>query len=176
RFPAGAYHNVPQDTAVCFFIVCRDAEFVGYTAHRFDYKIIAVILDNTCIHIGNYIVSARAVKPSNALTVFFPDRNTNFVAIAPWIFHTDWRMSRDIVEVGDFSQDVFYLVVFHFQLHMIAHMLNLAAAAFIKHITRGIYPVGTSLFDLEQLTKTKFFVHLDNFDGCFLPGKGVWNK
>src|SRR5690625_2439653 len=125
------------------FITCQNAKFTGTASNRFYRPVIQFILNDTGFHILNDTMAALFIKSVNHFTVFYADRNAYFIAITPWIFHANYRVNRNMIKVCDFSQDTFYLVLFHFQLHCVAHMLQLATATFIKHIARRFHAFWT---------------------------------
>src|SRR5699024_2787316 len=83
---------------------------------------------------------------------------------------------RNILEMRYFFHYIFHLVLFHFQLHIITHMLYLTTTTFIKHIAWWFHTMLTLLMQLNEFTKSKFFIHFDNFYRRFFSWYYKWSN
>src|SRR5699024_12559647 len=102
-------------------------------------------------------------KTIDQLPNLISTRNFNYITITPGIIFANGFVYRNIWEIRYFFHYIFLLVLFHFQLHIITHMLYLTTTTFIKHIARWFHTMLTLLMQLNEFTKSKFFIHFDNF-------------
>src|SRR5699024_3515585 len=108
------------------------------------------------------VMTQLTIKSSDKLSIFISKMNLNFIAISPGIISANGFVYRNIWEMRYFFHYIFYLFLFHFQLHILAHMLYLTTTTFIKHIARLFHTILTLLTQLNEFTKSKFFIHFDN--------------
>src|SRR5699024_8191450 len=125
------------------FIVCTDAKLAGVASDRFCCPIIDFILNNASFHVFNNTMASLLIKSSNQFPVVYADSDPDFVAVRRRTFHASYRVNRDMIKVCNFAYDTFHLVLFLFQLHCVALMLELASATFIKHIARRFHAFRT---------------------------------
>src|SRR5699024_10634818 len=158
-FISCAYNDMTQYTFMFYFIICADVKLSGDSAYSFHHTISKFILNDTRFHIINNVVTPLTIKTSDQLSIFFPNTNMNVIAISPGIICANGFVYRNIWEMRYFFHYIFHLVLFHFQLHIITHMLYLTTTTFIKHIARWFHTMLTLLIQLNEFTKSKFLIH-----------------
>src|SRR5699024_8880119 len=99
-----------------------------------------MILNDTSLHIINDFMTALPIKAGYQFSVFFTDWYLNFIPVSPRFLHPDYWVNGNIFHVSTFFHNIFHLILFHLQLHRIAHMLQLTAAAFMKNSTGRCFP------------------------------------
>src|SRR5699024_11268904 len=115
------------------------------------------------------VMTQLTIKSSDKLSIFISKMNLNFIAISPGIICANGFVYRNIWEMRYFFHYIFHLVLFHFQLHIMTHMLYLTTTTFIKHIARWFHTILTLLTQLNEFTKSKFLIDFDNFFCRFFP-------
>src|SRR5699024_11983045 len=157
------YNSISQDPFMFYFIICADVKLRCDSTYSFYHTISKFILNDTRFHIINNVVTPLTIKTSEQLSIFFSNRNLNFIAISPGIICANGFVYRSIREMRYFFHYIFHLVLFHVQLYIITHMLYLTTTTFIKHIARWFHTMLTLLMQLNEFTKSKFLIHFDNF-------------
>src|SRR5699024_6147520 len=158
-----SYNDMTPYTLMLYFIICADFKLSCDSAYSFHQTISKFILNDTRFHISNNVVTRLTIKTSDQLSIIFSNRTLNFIAISAVIICANGFVYRNIWEMRYFFHYIFHLVLFHFPLHIITHMLYLTTTTFIKHIARWFHTMLTLLMQLNEFTKSKFLIHFDNF-------------
>src|SRR5699024_7502716 len=119
-------------------------------------------------------MAAFLIKSGDQPAVSFPYRNLNLVSIMEWILHPNDRMYRYTFQMCYFFHHALHLILFHFQLQTVTHMLQ--AATVTIAVTDGVYALRTPFRQFQYLTESKILFHLYHLNRSLFIRERIWYK
>src|SRR5690606_27442736 len=98
------------------------------------------------------------IKTGNNAASVYADWHLCFIPVAPRLFHAKHWVNRHIWHFRNAVHHISYLVVFHFKLPFICHMLKLAAAAFIIYRAWWHHTFRYCFIEADQFRKSVPFI------------------
>ncbi|MPN04283.1 hypothetical protein SDC9_151519 [bioreactor metagenome] len=104
-------------------VVCFHVEFLQNVTDFYDGFIDFWILDLEVFHWDQFMC-VGAEESGNQFAVFLTHWDLCFVAVSPWIFHSDCRFDFDFRHFGDAFHHLFDVVLFESQLGRVTQILQ----------------------------------------------------